>query len=272
MRKYILHLTLFGLILLGWAGFANRQTLRDAYVRSQQEPVPEAITAEQFKETAISVPKVTVTKVTTINENKAAPAETPPTISVPKVTVTMNLKVPFIPQAPFKVWDAIHQDACEEASILMVQAYVHGETSLTLAEMERRIQGVVEYQNKHYGEFKDSDAARTAEIMTKHLGMKGVRVLPLSSADDIKRELRAGRPIILPAAGKELHNPNVRNGGPIYHMLVIKGFTPGKFITNDPGTRLGENYIYDETTIMNAAHDWNNGDVMNGAKMMIVVE
>jgi len=45
-----------------------------------------------------------------------------------------------------------------------------------------------------------------------------------------------------------------------------------KFITNDPGTKRGENFAYKYQDLMNAIHDWNNGDVKNGRPVVLVVE
>ncbi|KKR45570.1 MAG: hypothetical protein UT82_C0026G0013, partial [Parcubacteria group bacterium GW2011_GWB1_40_14] len=93
------------------------------------------------------------------------------------------------------------------------------------------------------------------------------------TVDTIKRELAAGNPIIVPAAGRELGNPYFTSPGPLYHMLVIRGYTSDdKFITNDPGTRRGEEYTYKFDILMNAIHDWNGGDVINGKKVIIVLE
>ena len=54
-------------------------------------------------------------------------------------------------------------------------------------------------------------------------------------------------------------------------MLVVRGYTDDKFITNDVGTRKGENYQYDYDVLMNSIHDWNDGDVDNGQRVVIVV-
>lgn len=56
-------------------------------------------------------------------------------------------------------------------------------------------------------------------------------------------------------------------------MLVITGFDDAKniFITNEPGTRRGESFAYDQQKLFAAIHDWNNGDVLHGEKKMIVV-
>ncbi|HOX41873.1 MAG TPA: C39 family peptidase, partial [bacterium] len=104
------------------------------------------------------------------------------------------------------------------------------------------------------------------------LGMKSGLIVQLESIDQIKKELANNRPVIIPAAGKMLKNPNFRNGGPIYHMLVIIGYEGNEFITNDPGTRKGEGYRYDQNVIFDAVHDWDPANINNGQKIYLVYE
>ena len=88
----------------------------------------------------------------------------------------------------------------------------------------------------------------------------------------MKKALSENKAILIPVAGRMLGNPYFQSPGPIYHMLVIKGYTKdGDFITNDPGTRNGENYIYSPEVIMNALHDWNSVDMNKGAKVIVIV-
>ena len=87
----------------------------------------------------------------------------------------------------------------------------------------------------------------------------------------MKSALANGSPIIVPAAGRELANPNFTGAGPLYHMLVVRGYTDSTFVTNDPGTRNGNGYVYKQKIIMDAMGDWNGGDPANGAKVVIVV-
>jgi len=77
-----------------------------------------------------------------------------------------------------------------------------------------------------------------------------------------------------------LNNPNFKQPGPIYHMLVIKGYNSWEFITNDPGTRKGNSFKYPYSTLINAVHDWNHdlavggmteAEMAQGAKVMIAV-
>src|SRR5687767_2969126 len=55
-------------------------------------------------------------------------ASTTPAPSQPKIPGTLSLPVPFTPQAPTGNWDTIHNEACEEASAIMANAYFSGMT------------------------------------------------------------------------------------------------------------------------------------------------
>jgi hypothetical protein len=56
-------------------------------------------------------------------------------------------------------------------------------------------------------------------------------------------------------------------------MLVIKGWTENNFITNDPGLYTkGEDFQYSYENLMGSIHDWNNGDVNNGQKIMLILK
>jgi hypothetical protein len=108
--------------------------------------------------------------------------------------------------------------------------------------------------------------------MENFLKMKHLKVVAVDSLDDVRAEIAAGHPVLLPTYGRALFNPNFRNGGPNYHMLVAKGYTSMTIITNDPGTRLGADYAYKNDVLWKAIHDYNGGDELNGAKVMIVAE
>ncbi len=185
----------------------------------------------------------------------------------------INLSVPWMSQAPFANWDMPYQEACEEASMIMVSKFYAKlkDARIPTDQADAEILKLVDFETKTLGFYKDTNAQETADILQLYFGFKDVRVLPLNSVKDIKNIVGRGYPVIIPFYGKALKNPNYKNGGPLYHMLVIKGYLKdGRLITNDPGTRKGLDYIYDAQTIMDAAHDWNGGDVENGKKVMIV--
>lgn len=199
--------------------------------------------------------------------------KTPPS-SQPKqnqLPIEVNLDVPFTSQAPFQNWDLPYGEFCEEASVLMAASYINGWLIPNPSTANQKMLEIKAFEEKRFGYYEDTNAEETAIILKEFYGLKNVKILPNPQIIDIKTALGQGKLVIVPAAGRELGNPHFRNPGPLYHMLVIKGYTKnGDFITNDPGTRLGANYIYSQNVIMNAMHDWYNGN-SQGRKVVIIV-
>lgn len=180
------------------------------------------------------------------------------------------LSVPFTSQAPFADWNLPYQEACEEASMLMVAEYFKDNRNSRLdpAFADAEILKLVEWEAQ-YDYTVDVTAAEVVEILRDYYKLEA-RVVPYDPK--VAREAIAARkPVIVPAAGRLLGNPNFRRPGPLYHMLVLKGYVGDEFITNDPGTRNGEHYRYHESVLAEAVHDWNSGDVEQGAQVMVVV-
>ncbi len=197
----------------------------------------------------------------------------PPREIITELPASQNLAVPFTPQAPFAVWDEMHDDACEEASILMVAHYKQGKPIASPQDADAELEALVELEMQMFGYFKDTTAEETVRLAKEYYGFQNSRLVYDFTVDDVKREIASGNPVIVPAAGRMLHNPYFRGGGPPYHMLVVRGYTAdGMFITNDPGTKRGEEYTYTFETILDAAHDWNSGNVEYGKRVMIVLE
>lgn len=208
------------------------------------------------------------TNSTTVNTNSVVlPAE-------------KNLAIPFTTQAPGANWDADHEEFCEEAAMLMVARFYQQRDFAGTADQEAGLQAIKKWEVDNLGFYFDTTAAENARILEELFNLH-VELIVDPTITQIKTALAAGHPVIVPAAGRELGNPNFKSPGPIYHNLVIRGYTKnGKFITNDPGTRKGEEYIYDQSVIMSAMHDWvpegartiaANGDA-SGRKVVLVVE
>ncbi|MDZ4230041.1 MAG: C39 family peptidase, partial [Candidatus Veblenbacteria bacterium] len=173
-------------------------------------------------------------------------------------------------QAPSADWDMPYQEACEEASMIMVAEYLQGieRISIPAEEADTLILGLVGWETDH-GYAVDLTAQEVVKVLAERYGIQAEAV-PYS-AEVIREELQAKRPVIVPAAGRLLGNPYFTSPGPLYHMLVIKGYEGNEFITNDPGTKRGESYRYTESALAYAVHDWNEGEVESGAQVMIVV-
>ncbi len=183
------------------------------------------------------------------------------------------IDVPFTSQAPLGKWDAYHEEACEEASLLMVKYYLRHK-SLTPIAAEKEIQALIAYEIKNTNGYKDSTAAQTAKLGADYYDMKNLQVIYDFTAEDLKKYLSLGKPIIVPAAGRLLDNPNFTAPGPLYHNLVLIGYDGDTIVTNDPGTRKGASYRYNIQVLYNAIHDFP-GDakkIETGRKAMIVLE
>jgi len=273
------------LIVLGVVGYTFRSTIQEAFdvpalIQLAQLPKEETLDqiqgdanqpAEENTNTSgtpnADEQKQNITNSSNTNQEEVLGAET----KKKPLPAEINIKMPFTTQAPFANWSLPYGEACEEASALMVH-YFYQKKQFTKDIADKEIRKLVDFQTKKYGFYKDSTAEQTARFIREYWGYKKVRVVA-ATIEGIKQELANGRPVIIPAAGRLLGNPNFRSPGPLYHMLVIKGYTKdGKFITNDPGTRKGANYVYDQKKLLNALHDWNGGDVNNGKKVMIVIE
>lgn len=181
------------------------------------------------------------------------------------------IKVPFASQSPFAVWDALHEEACEEMSLIMVHHFLE-ETPLSMTDAEVEVQQMIAWEREHnYAD--DVTAAQLGDIASSLYGYR-VRVLEDVTADSLRLELSQGNPIIIPAAGRALKNPFFSGAGPFYHMLVVVGYSGDGFITNDPGTKQGAQYWYSTDVLMNALHDWIGVKelIATGPKKALVIE
>lgn len=203
------------------------------------------------------------------------------------VPPTANLAIPFTSQAPQGNWDQPWQDACEEAAILMMDAYYKGYGLSPLFardELQKMVDWEVErgwggsiniLQIKevldHYmvNSLQTTDNGNQPSSVVRSLSSN---IVENPSVEDIKRYIANGTPVLVVADGKKLPNPNFQNGGPVYHALIIRGYTESTFITNDPGTRNGEAFEYAYDDLMNAIGDWNDGNPSEGRNVVLVVE
>jgi len=190
-----------------------------------------------------------------------------------RIPAKIFIEVPFTSQAPFKNWDEYHEEACEEASLIMVK-YFFDNRKLTPEIAEKEIQALISFQLKKYGDYRDSNAEEIVKLAKDFYGLENLQVVYDFSQEDLKKWLAKGKPIIVPAAGRLLDNPNFTYPGPLYHNLVLTGYVGREIITNDPGTRRGESYRYNINVLYEAIHDFpgKKENIIKGRKAMIVVE
>ncbi|MDO8667671.1 MAG: C39 family peptidase [bacterium] len=224
------------------------------------------------------------TTATTENSSPLADIKTPTpeitapapetAVPAPKNPNLLNLQIPFTPQAPTGNWDKLHNEACEEASAIMANAYLTGDRNAVIpaTRVEKEISDLTVWQDKNLGYHLDSTTEETARMIEGFYGLQA-KVFNDYTLADIKRELNLQHVVILPVNGRVIGNPNYKQPGPIYHMLVIRGYTETKLITNDSGTRLGQNYSYAFKTLYSAGADWDHktDTIDQSKKLMIVV-
>ena len=219
-------------------------------------------------------------------QNQSADAETfaqiPAQIAqpTPKPIVQLNQSVlhnvPFTSQAPFAEWDNdIFQYACEEASLLMAMRWIE-EKPLTVEEARTEILAMAEFQQNRTGNFHDTSAADTAQLMRDYFDYQNVEVQYDINTDDIKAELFEGNLVIVPVNGQIVKNPFYTSPPPA-HMFVIVGYDneTKEFIVNDPGTRHGQSFRYSESILNAGLQDYPTGrnePITQVNKVMIIIK
>jgi hypothetical protein len=178
---------------------------------------------------------------------------------------------PFQTQAPNANWDLLHEEACEEASVILVNYYLNNK-DISAETMDKEIHKLVDWQVEIWGLHKDLTVNETIQLASKNYQLN-LEAIDISSIDDLKKIIAQGHPIIVPTAGRELGNPNFKQPGPIYHMLVAIGYKDNRIIVQDVGTRNGDHYEYNQTIFYNAIHDWNDAPekIDNGSKRILKV-
>jgi hypothetical protein len=271
VRKVLIAFAIL-VIMGGVSGYLGRGWIRDRMHEASQPPLPPEETYEEQEERA------NLPAAGDLEGHVSPPTILPAEQSVEdadsddvEILPEKLLAVPFTSQAPFKEWDELHEEACEESSVIMVAGYYRGDRgAYEPEEAEAMILELVAFAEEN-GFDIDTTAEETAELVELFYPDLEADVVPMTGPESVKRYISQGIPVILPAYGKALPNPNFRNGGPLYHMLVVRGYTEDRFITNDPGTRLGEKFLYTYGGLLDAVHDWNNGDVPNGERVMLIV-
>lgn len=201
-----------------------------------------------------------------------APPNSSTTVSPAPTTISnIRINVPFASQAPTANWDEVHEETCEEAAAVMT-AYALAGKKLNPQTMEDELTKLITWEKEKFGFFEDTTAEQTAKIMTDYFGLNS-EVVYSFDLSKIKEAIDGGKLAIGLFAGQKLNNPNFKHPGPVYHALVIKDYKGNKIITNDPGTRKGENYIYDFETLKNASREWvgDKEKILEGRPNMIIV-
>lgn len=153
---------------------------------------------------------------------------------------SVNLNISFQSQAPFGNWNMPYQEACEEAALILAHYYYSGK-HIDPQTMQKEILSLVDWENKTFGYYKDTDSLEMARTWKEYFGHRNVEPINNFTLEDLKYTLASGYPVIIPAAGRLLRNPYFTKPGPVFQH------------------------------VLNAAHDFDSKNILNGHKIMIIL-
>jgi hypothetical protein len=191
-------------------------------------------------------------------------------------STSVLLDVPFTAQAPLGEWFDPRQDyGCEEASSIMAYQWVSNEL-FTKLQVKNLIIDMSDWQLELDNNYYDRSAMDTVTMFKEYFNYDQVSLIYDITIDDIKNQLAQGNLVVVPVHGQILNNPFFTPPGPIQHMVVVKGYDDEtkEFITNDPGTRRGENFRYSYSTLASALMDYETGHgepIVDKRTAMIVI-
>lgn len=207
-----------------------------------------------------------------IDLNTAAPNDQPP-VNLPQAVI---LPVPFTPQAPLGNW-ADRQHTCEEASLVMVDRYLHGDHSGSLIDPHTADEAI--NQITAWKPAQDLTTQQVGELAQRYLGW-AYKVLP-SDRLNMKQQLALGRPLIIGVRTHGLGNPNYpgyrthyeQTGWSVSHYLVVTGYDQSdSYILNDPGLTRGHSYHISYDQLMHAIDDLDQAyPELNAGRVFLVL-
>lgn len=262
MKKILLILLALGII--GGGYYFHKK------VTYSKEPVPAAVSISDFASDQIaeaaSADLAVSPEVLAVSHDIEVPSEE---IAVNNLPTALNLDLPFYSQAPFSDWSYPWQEACEEATVLLV-ANIYFNHNWSREEFRDEILDLVQWEMDEFGAYEHTTIAQTDKILNEYFGLRTV-VHENPDFDDLKKMLAKGHLVVMTFSGKQLGNPFYTNGGPVYHAMVLKGYKEGeKLIFHDVGTRRGEDYVYSWDVIKTSMRDWAE-PITIGAKRVIEV-
>src|SRR5947199_6942381 len=207
-----------------------------------------------------------------IDLNTAAPSDQPP-VNLP---AAVSLPVPFTPQAPLGNW-ADRQHTCEEASLAMVDRYLHGDHSGSL--IDARTADAAINQITAWKPAQDLTPLQVGQVAQKYMGW-AYKILP-SDRLNMKQQLALGRPLIVGVRTHGLGNPNYpgyrthyeQPGYSVSHSLAVIGYdTSDNFVLNDPGLTKGRHYYIKFDQLMHAIDDLDQAyPSLNSGRLFVVM-
>jgi hypothetical protein len=179
-------------------------------------------------------------------------------------TAPVSLVVPYIKEVPAGVSGGNWKNACEEASIAMVEQFYTGKKVMNIDAGKAFMIKLFNKEDVLYGSNVNSDTDQVKYLIDSYSDYNA-KIIDNPTVAQIKSEIDAGRPVITPHYGFALGNKDIPflRTGTSYHMETIIGYDDAaqQFIVNDSGDPIdGPGHRYDYSVFMNSIHDYNYAD------------
>jgi hypothetical protein len=171
----------------------------------------------------------------------------------------------------------VRQHTCEEASLVMVDAYLRGDHSG--APIDPQAADAAINRITPWKPAVDLTPDQVGGVAEQHLGW-AYQVLT-ADRDAMRRQLALGRPLIVGVRTHGLGNPNYpgyfthneQPGWSVSHYLVVVGYErSGMFILNDPGLTRGQGYRISYEQLMHAIDDLDRAyPNLNAGRVFLVL-
>lgn len=173
----------------------------------------------------------------------------------------VKLKVPYTSEIPLGSWVKPWNNACEEASMVMVESYYFGNESMSKDVAVKYMMPIFKIEDKIFGSNADTDTIRTAKLFNEYMSVNAT-IKNNPTLEEIKDQLRQGKPVVSFHFAKDIKNPHYhwRVGGSYFHVVVLVGFdeNTSEFLVHDSGDPVtGAYHRYSYNLIMDTLHDFN---------------
>jgi hypothetical protein len=159
---------------------------------------------------------------------------------------SIDLTVPYVPQAPFNNW-AVHEESCEEAALLMYHEYLnkvsYPNNRVPDATADTIMRAMKAWQVTNYGAERDLTMEALGKFAHDYYGFN-FHVTTKITDNDIKTAIYDGTPVLVPVMTHSLEN-NMYGPYTVYHVLFVKGYDATGVFTNDAGVGNGPDHHYD---------------------------
>jgi hypothetical protein len=193
-------------------------------------------------------------------------------ILTPTIPYSLILPVPFSTQAPDDSWTG--NEDCEETSVTMANAYLTGTTEDKLPPdaAQNAIDNLKTWEQANLGYNANTGADSTSRMAEGAFGLR-VEQVPNFTEAELKQAIVNHTPILLPVNAQKLGNAQYIHDGPLYHMIVIRGFKGDIFIVNDPGITGGDGNSYPFSVLQAASANWDEAtqSIVSTQKIALVL-